>query len=82
MDQFIDLCILCGCDYCDTIKGEFLLLFHCFLQMEWIVRGMLKLLALLVTVAIQLLKFSRTLFVLLVIVAIQFLKGGGTLVPV
>lgn len=21
MDQFIDLCILCGCDYCDTIKG-------------------------------------------------------------
>ncbi|XP_024517942.1 flap endonuclease 1 isoform X1 [Selaginella moellendorffii] len=21
MDQFIDLCILCGCDYCDTIRG-------------------------------------------------------------
>ncbi|CAM6092084.1 unnamed protein product [Calypogeia fissa] len=21
MDQFIDVCILCGCDYCDTIKG-------------------------------------------------------------
>ncbi|XP_047309089.1 flap endonuclease 1-like isoform X1 [Impatiens glandulifera] len=21
MDQFIDLCILCGCDYCDTIYG-------------------------------------------------------------
>merc|ERR1711870_195094 len=21
MDQFIDFCILCGCDYCDTIKG-------------------------------------------------------------
>ena len=21
MDQFIDLCILCGCDYCDRIKG-------------------------------------------------------------
>ncbi|KAH7437330.1 hypothetical protein KP509_05G066100 [Ceratopteris richardii] len=21
MEQFIDLCILCGCDYCDTIKG-------------------------------------------------------------
>eukprot|EP00250_Pteridium_aquilinum_P016588 c23179_g1_i1 orf=102-1262(+) len=21
MDQFIDLCILCGCDYCETIKG-------------------------------------------------------------
>jgi len=21
MDQFIDMCILCGCDYCDTIKG-------------------------------------------------------------
>ncbi|MFS7951401.1 putative spleen exonuclease [Helianthus anomalus] len=21
MDQFIDLCILCGCDYCDSIKG-------------------------------------------------------------
>uniref|UniRef100_A0A7S1PFF3 Flap endonuclease 1 n=1 Tax=Percolomonas cosmopolitus TaxID=63605 RepID=A0A7S1PFF3_9EUKA len=21
MDQFIDLCILCGCDYCGTIKG-------------------------------------------------------------
>uniref|UniRef100_A0ACD5TEF3 Uncharacterized protein n=1 Tax=Avena sativa TaxID=4498 RepID=A0ACD5TEF3_AVESA len=21
MDQFIDLCILCGCDYCDNIKG-------------------------------------------------------------
>ena len=21
MAQFIDLCILCGCDYCDTIKG-------------------------------------------------------------
>lgn len=20
-DQFIDLCILCGCDYCDSIKG-------------------------------------------------------------
>ena len=22
MDQFIDLCILLGCDYCDTIKGS------------------------------------------------------------
>jgi len=21
MEQFIDLCILCGCDYCDSIKG-------------------------------------------------------------
>ncbi|KAI5056301.1 hypothetical protein GOP47_0028119 [Adiantum capillus-veneris] len=21
MEQFIDLCILCGCDYCETIKG-------------------------------------------------------------
>lgn len=21
MDQFIDMCILCGCDYCDTIRG-------------------------------------------------------------
>ncbi|KAJ6816524.1 flap endonuclease 1 isoform X2 [Iris pallida] len=21
MDQFIDLCILCGCDYCESIKG-------------------------------------------------------------
>lgn len=21
MDQFIDLCILCGCDYCDNIRG-------------------------------------------------------------
>jgi len=21
MDQFIDFCILCGCDYCDTIRG-------------------------------------------------------------
>merc|ERR1712087_1056205 len=21
MDQFIDFCILCGCDYCDTLKG-------------------------------------------------------------
>ncbi len=21
-DQFVDLCILCGCDYCGTIKGE------------------------------------------------------------
>lgn len=21
MDQFIDICILCGCDYCDTIRG-------------------------------------------------------------
>lgn len=21
MDQFIDFCILCGCDYCDSIKG-------------------------------------------------------------
>ncbi|KAI5071374.1 hypothetical protein GOP47_0013625 [Adiantum capillus-veneris] len=21
MDQFVDVCILCGCDYCDTIKG-------------------------------------------------------------
>ena len=21
MDEFIDLCILLGCDYCDTIKG-------------------------------------------------------------
>ncbi|KAF5189966.1 Flap endonuclease, partial [Thalictrum thalictroides] len=20
MDQFIDLCILCGCDYCDSIR--------------------------------------------------------------
>ena len=81
MDQFIDLCILCGCDYCDTIKGEFLLLFHCFLQMESIVRWMLKLWAFLVIVAIQFLKGSRSLFVLLVVVAIQSLKGGGTLFP-
>ncbi|MCO5605394.1 hypothetical protein L7F22_059578 [Adiantum nelumboides] len=22
LDQFIDVCILCGCDYCETIKGE------------------------------------------------------------
>jgi len=22
MDQFIDFCILCGCDYCDTLKGD------------------------------------------------------------
>jgi flap endonuclease-1 len=21
LSQFIDVCILCGCDYCDTIKG-------------------------------------------------------------
>ncbi|GMP63585.1 hypothetical protein CsSME_00025217 [Camellia sinensis var. sinensis] len=21
MNQFIDLCILCGCDYCDSIRG-------------------------------------------------------------
>ena len=21
MEQFIDLCILAGCDYCDTIRG-------------------------------------------------------------
>src|SRR5690606_14025596 len=21
MDQFIDVCILCGCDYCDSIRG-------------------------------------------------------------
>ena len=21
MEQFIDLCILCGCDYCDSIDG-------------------------------------------------------------
>lgn len=21
MDEFVDLCILCGCDYCSTIKG-------------------------------------------------------------
>merc|ERR1719324_1353322 len=21
MEQFIDFCILCGCDYCDTLKG-------------------------------------------------------------
>jgi flap endonuclease-1 len=20
-DQFIDMCILCGCDYCDSIRG-------------------------------------------------------------
>ena len=24
MDQFIDLCILSGCDYCDSIRGIFL----------------------------------------------------------
>lgn len=23
MNQFIDLCILLGCDYCDSIKGYF-----------------------------------------------------------
>lgn len=22
-DQFVDLCILCGCDYCGSIKSEF-----------------------------------------------------------
>ncbi len=27
MDQFIDLCILLGCDYCDSIKGTYL--FNC-----------------------------------------------------
>ena len=21
LDQFIDVCIMCGCDYCDSIKG-------------------------------------------------------------
>jgi len=21
-DQFVDLCILCGCDYCGSIKSE------------------------------------------------------------
>jgi len=21
MDEFVDLCILCGCDYCDNIDG-------------------------------------------------------------
>lgn len=21
MEQFVDLCILCGCDYCDSVKG-------------------------------------------------------------
>ncbi len=25
-DQFIDLCILCGCDYCETIRGDYLYL--------------------------------------------------------
>ena len=24
-DQFVDLCILCGCDYCGTIKGTVLI---------------------------------------------------------
>lgn len=24
-DQFVDLCILCGCDYCGSIKGQPLL---------------------------------------------------------
>lgn len=24
MEQFVDLCILCGCDYCDSIKGTLL----------------------------------------------------------
>lgn len=23
-DQFVDLCILCGCDYCGSIKGQLL----------------------------------------------------------
>lgn len=23
-DQFIDMCILCGCDYCGTIRGAYL----------------------------------------------------------
>lgn len=22
MEQFIDICILCGCDYCDSIRGR------------------------------------------------------------
>ena len=26
-DQFIDMCILCGCDYCGTLKGVRLLVF-------------------------------------------------------
>jgi flap endonuclease-1 len=21
MEQFVDLCILCGCDYCDSVRG-------------------------------------------------------------
>jgi hypothetical protein len=24
MDQFVDLCILSGCDYCENIKGIFI----------------------------------------------------------
>lgn len=24
-DQFVDLCILCGCDYCGTIKGVYMM---------------------------------------------------------
>ena len=27
MEQFVDLCILCGCDYCESIKGT--LSFRC-----------------------------------------------------
>ncbi len=28
-DQFVDLCILCGCDYCGTIKGISLSILLC-----------------------------------------------------
>lgn len=29
MDQFIDLCILSGCDYCESIRGIFSSIFIC-----------------------------------------------------
>lgn len=46
MDQFIDLCILSGCDYCSSIRGTFFTLlyssrhvsiFHTFSTYYWVI---------------------------------------------
>jgi len=32
MDQFIDVCILSGCDYCESIRGIFQPIFICMMS--------------------------------------------------
>ena len=42
MDEFIDLCILCGCDYCDSIEGIGPIKAHSLIKENKDIEGVIK----------------------------------------